>query len=242
MEEILPVEESTGAVVVLGGSGTHPPAEVTPIRWAELLKSAEKSVYVRKTVLEEMFASPNYATLPYSSAYDLEHFSVEETQKALLDALNSPASIRSMSKHYDQDFTDISGEGPTIRAILAEHNRGFLKKGQTLVKAPVLDAAGNHTGAFVEEGGVSETRRDNPDSTACSNCGSPNDLKVCSGCRQKFFCSRSCQRVRAFNSLFDRSVHLLLRRFGRRDIKRVYGFQKEVTYYIKDSKKMYPCR
>lgn len=193
VEEVIPAEESTGAVVILGGSGTHPPAEVTPWHWADLLRTADKNNAGREETLREMFASMNYASLPYSSAYNLEFFSVEETQKAVSGAFDSPASLRSMSKHLNQDFTDVDDGGQSVRATLAEHNQ-TLRKGQALMTFPVYDADGNPTGRVVEEG-VSESRRDNPSHTACANCGSPKNLKVCTGCRQRFFCSRSCLRT-----------------------------------------------
>ena len=155
-----------------------------------------------------MFAADNYASVPYSSAYDLEQFSVERTQRAVSAALDSPASLRSVSKHFNHRLIE-DEDDRTMRAKHVEEN-SMLRKGQTIVQKPVYDAEGNTTGTVLEEG-VSESRRDNLGNTACANCGSPKNLKLCSGCRQKFFCSRSCQRVSlSWRQRLARNVHLVL--------------------------------
>ncbi|GJE93652.1 zf-MYND domain-containing protein [Phanerochaete sordida] len=188
VEDIAPAQASTGAVTVLGGSGTHCPQDLTPVKWAELLAAADRSTVRVPEALRQLFQSQNYAHTPFSAAYSLEHFSAGDTQRALAAALDSPASVRSMSKQF---AAMLDGSDRTPRAHDAPDT---LKRGQQIVATEVLDAEGKPTGVFLEEG-VAKSRRDHPDTTACANCGSPNNLKVCSGCKKKYFCSRSCQRV-----------------------------------------------
>ena len=176
----------------------------------------------------------NYVEQRYSSAYDLEHFSVQETQQSLSAALNSPASVRSMSKHLSKNFSDVYQGSQTMRAFLAEHNKS-LKRGQALVTSTAVNAEGESTGMVMEEG-LSVSKRDHKNITTCSNCGNPNNLRICKGCKQKFFCSRSCQRV---SSLHRRDINLVLtfivRLYGRKVIGILVPAPRAIDLYTSDS-------
>ena len=119
------------------------------------------------------------------------------------------------AKHFSA-LLSASGEGAITYP-------STLKKGQTLVRTPVLRDDGTPSRVFMEEG-VAAQRRDNPGVTACANCGSPHGLKACSGCKQRYYCSRSCQRVRGS----DASPGLILKpRF--RQANWAQGHKKECT-------------
>lgn len=38
------------------------------------------------------------------------------------------------------------------------------------------------------------TRRDKGDNTLCAECGSPHNLKLCSGCKKIRFCGKDCHK------------------------------------------------
>lgn len=137
-----------------------------------------------------MYDSTSYSEQQYSSNFDFDHFSVMDTQRAVRAALDSKASIPSSSKQF---------VAPLIRNYEGIHGQfsNNLKRGQKVVRTPVVNDFGIPTRTFMEEG-VSAGRPDRPGNTACSNCGSPNNLKACSGCKQKYYCTRSCQRVCPF--------------------------------------------
>ncbi|KAI0708214.1 MM3350-like domain-containing protein [Cerioporus squamosus] len=63
-----------------------------------------------------------------------------------------------------------------------------LKKGTAVVQT----LTGPNGEQFLEEG-VNTSRRDNPANTACARCGSPHRLKACGRCGQRFYCGKECQ-------------------------------------------------
>lgn len=71
-----------------------------------------------------------------------------------------------------------------------------LKKGVGITQTPVPGSSG-----VVLEEGVSVRRKDNPGNTACSYCGSSNDLKACGSCGQRYYCGKECRRVSRLNIL-----------------------------------------
>lgn len=177
-------------MLVIDGAGAHPPDGVAASTWSEMLENYDKSPNCyRDEILEMLYSATNYSSKRRVKDFDFEEFDLEAARRAVADTLNSKASIPSLAKQFVVPFTDEE----SMRAQVATHN-GTLKKGQKIVKTPVLDEHGVPTGTYLEEA-VNETRRDRLSNTACANCGSPNDLKACSGCKQMYYCSRSCQRV-----------------------------------------------
>lgn len=152
------------------------------------MKNVDKSVKSRKEALDTMYDSTGYSSHCRDPNFEFNCFSVDQTQKAVLAALDSKLSVPGSSKHFvtplTLDFDEKTHFYPNS-----------LRKGQKLVRTPMFREDGSPMHVFMEEG-VAEKRRDNPGNTACSNCGSPHNLKACSGCKQRYYCSRSCQRVR----------------------------------------------
>ncbi|KIP03276.1 hypothetical protein PHLGIDRAFT_121719 [Phlebiopsis gigantea 11061_1 CR5-6] len=177
--EVLPVEENTGAVTVLSGRGAHLPDGVAWPVWRDLMADVDKGPKYRKAALDKMYTdSSSYQKQRRDPNFDFDRFSIPQTQAAVQAALDSKASLANSSKRYLTPMVE----------DYDEQSRTFnpgLKKGQKLVRT-VLP-----TGTILQEG-VAIRRPDHPDITACTNCGSPNDLKACSGFRQKYYCSRSC--------------------------------------------------
>lgn len=176
--------------MVLDGAGAHPPDGVAASRWSATLRKFDKSPdRYRKEILELLYSATNYSSKPTAHDFDFDDFDLPATRQAVADALSSKASVPSVAKQFIVPFAD----GVSLRAEVAAHNK-TLKKGQKIVTTPVLNEDGEPTGEYWEEA-VNETRRDRLSNTACAQCGSPNDLKACSGCKQICYCSRSCQKV-----------------------------------------------
>ncbi|GJE93646.1 zf-MYND domain-containing protein [Phanerochaete sordida] len=184
--EIAPVEESTGKVVVLGGTGAHPPDGVASWRWIDLMQKVDASAKDRKAALDVLYESSGYAGQRWDPHFDFAEFSVPATQRAVAAAVASKLSVPGGAKH----FSALLAAGADDALVYPS----TLKKGQRLVRTPVPRADGAPARVFMEEG-VAQERRDNPANTACANCGSPHGLKACSGCKQRYYCSRSCQRA-----------------------------------------------
>ena len=184
--EILPMEESTGAVIVTGGKGAHLPDGVAWPVWRDLVADVDKGPKYRAAALEKMYTeSSSYQKQRRDPNFDFDHFSVPETQAAVQAALDSKTSLASSSKQYVFPMVE----------DYEEKSKAFhpgLKKGQKILRTVL-------PGGTILQEGVATRRPDHPDVTACSNCGSPSNLKACSGCKQKYYCSRSCQRVCHYN-------------------------------------------
>ena len=210
LEEVTPPSQSTGEVSVISGSGTHPPLDVPAARWGVTLQAADEHRVGRQEALKVLFSAPNYSTVSFSEAYNLETFSVDDTQRAVSEALNSPASVHRMSKKHTTPLVNDPGMRTLREEMLAQ--RGFSGRGESLVKTM---ASGDATG-FWEEG-VTEVR-DKAVKSACSHCGNPRHLKKCGGCQAKLYCSDSCLKVRLFQVASYRSFYSFeYRPLGRRD-------------------------
>lgn len=173
-------DESTGKVVVLEGSGMCPPENKQGnSNWKRMVNSIENgTISEQRRVLDEIFSEVNYVERGWKrSEFDLDKFDLEDARKAVVDALNSHGSVAG------RGFTTRLGEGATLAEMMRQ-------KGQTIKRTPdVL----NPSSGYWEE--TVSTKRDNLRKTACANCGSPNDLKVCVLCRQRYYCSKDCQKV-----------------------------------------------
>ena len=202
VEDIHPVEESNGAVVVLGGTGAHPPDGVAWFQWVQAMEEINKRPEARKQAIDLLRNSNGYKSRYVSPNFDFNAFSAIDAQRAIQEALDSKMSIPAASKRIAVPMVPNAVPDPT-------GIKQGLRKGQKYVRTALKDEFGVPTGSFMEEG-VAEKRRDNPANTACASCGSPNNLKACSGCKQRYYCSRTCQRVcrSTLQSLHDLQLNI----------------------------------
>ncbi|OJT04251.1 hypothetical protein TRAPUB_5041 [Trametes pubescens] len=195
LEAITSPWESTGAVEVLGGTGGTPPdGQLTGTwHWADYLARAEKSLGAKRDAVAVLFGATNYEgrlppTLP--TQYDFDAFDAEEARRRVRQALDSKASMPSASKKVVTPIGKDALDDDVVMLRLGVHP-SKMKKGTVLVRTPV---AGSTVGAFWEEG-VRDRRMDNPGNTACAQCGSPNELKACAKCKQRYYCGKACQKA-----------------------------------------------
>ncbi|KAJ7600478.1 hypothetical protein C8J56DRAFT_1019636 [Mycena floridula] len=153
VEEIAALQESYGAVQVLGGSGICPMENGRGnVTWAENLQKLKTG-------------KPS-----------------EQTYRAVTAALGSKGSFAPGAKVFNMPLTP---EGISAGSPRANVSRKTTKE----ITVPETDSiAGGHWEELKKDG------RDSSRSTACAACGSPHDLKACSGCRQRFYCSAPCQK------------------------------------------------
>ncbi|KAI0752966.1 MM3350-like domain-containing protein [Daedaleopsis nitida] len=195
LEEIASLEGSTGTVVVLDGAGGIPPdgEQTGSFSWADYLRKARHSTEGKRRAVDALFGATNYSgkqRLANPLDFDFDVFDLEGTRRAVREALDSKASLPHASKQFVSPVgggLDSSVEALMLRLGVYPRN---LKRGAVIVQTPV--AGSRYT--FLEEG-VNETRRDNPGNTACACCGSPNDLKACGGCGQRYYCGKGCQKA-----------------------------------------------
>jgi len=113
------------------------------------------------------------------SYFDPKFFSLEKTRKNLLDALNSAAS----TGHGKQFFMNLGGMDSN------DNSSPFFGNLQNeKVKTS------SSPGGFKMTETVS-TVKDPRTIAICANCGNPNNIKRCSGCRKISYCSPECQKI-----------------------------------------------
>lgn len=114
-------------------------------------------------------------------------FSVENTQRNVLAALASAASVRQGPKQFTMPMHPEALRGDPMGVKL--------KRGQTVVRE-FAEREGNEDG-FGLRGFSSETisnRRDKAGVALCAKCGTPHGLKACSGCKKIWYCGPVCQK------------------------------------------------
>ncbi|KZT24975.1 hypothetical protein NEOLEDRAFT_1178741 [Neolentinus lepideus HHB14362 ss-1] len=186
VEKILSRSESTGSVVVLEGRGMCPPEDGHGNRdWAQALwKFRYGTIREQNEVMQEVMRATNYKGKPFSRAdFDPLSFSVEKAQQAVLDALRSAASVRTGAKSVTHPLTpEALMEGTPLEKAQK------LKKGQTRVKEFDDPESFRYMSETISE------RRDRTRQALCAKCGSPHNLKACTGCNRFYYCSKEHQR------------------------------------------------
>jgi len=161
------------------------------IPWRDMLAKYEKGTQRENNdVLSEIFNSVNYQDRGWKLvSWSPDWFDIEDARMAVTKALNSPTSIP--GKQYVAPLVEGAGS-----------NLGFgLKKKEALLRTMDSDLSGG----FFEE--VVPTKRDNIRASACAQCGNPNNLRLCTGCKRRYYCSKECQKVgRRYISLPFQSV------------------------------------
>ncbi|KAK9828603.1 hypothetical protein WJX72_000990 [[Myrmecia] bisecta] len=188
--QVLPVSESTGRCEVLDGAMACPPEDSNGFEgmglWDyqpfldECAALRLKPNKLRRKC-EGCEVSLNYKDRPF----DPWHFSVAEANIALQQALKSKASVHAGAKLFATPLRP-GGQQQMMVNMLAgpagppKHTRSEMHK---------------------QDGGSSfmmetvATRRDPRDVSVCAQCGSPHNLRTCSGCKQLRFCGRDCLKT-----------------------------------------------
>lgn len=185
VEEILPKAGSTGAVEVLDGRGMCPPEDGHGnFTWAEnLWKIRHGTLREQNEIMHEVIRATNYKGRPFSRAdFDAFSFSPAKAQDAVAEALRSAASVRSGPKVVNHPLR------PEALLEDALPGKPRLRKGQSEVR----EFDDPESLRFVSET-VSE-RRDRIKQALCAKCGSPRDLKACTGCRKIYYCGKEHQK------------------------------------------------
>ncbi|KAI0752967.1 hypothetical protein C8Q80DRAFT_487574 [Daedaleopsis nitida] len=192
VEEICPADQSNGKISLIDGAGGILPdggsGSFGTSDWAINLRIADISEAGKRKLVSQVFGATNFSDKVQPRdplTYDFDAFNIEGTRLVILD---SKASLPYASKKA------VSPVGEhTVESLMKNENVSSigrnpkdLKKGTSVVRTKVDDTV------FWEEG-QSTVRRDNPKNTACASCGSPQDLKTCAKCGQRFYCSRECQ-------------------------------------------------
>ena len=183
---------------MLDGAGDMLPEDNGTFGWADQLKRAQTSPVAKRQAVQALFEAKNYKQNRVRPDerdwfhWDFDGFDMERTRKAIKEALESNASVPSLSKHFVQPIGDSPEEvmSPSgVRSRLGIDPQ-TMKKGTRLLQTP-LDPI---SGVFLEEG-VNTRRKNEKGNTACAQCGNPNDLRACSQCKQWYYCSKECQKV-----------------------------------------------
>ena len=169
MEDILPEEASSGAIQVLGGSGAPIAEDIGGCaEWQEMTEKYVNSTTTpdeKLDIMHKAFHSLNYR----ERDWDPLGWSFDWFD--LGDAQRAiKRALNSPTTTYGRrSITGISDCDKIVRRTV-DQETGRIRE----VVSPMLDSV----------------RR-----SACTECGRPDGLKVCTGCRGRYYCSRSCQRV-----------------------------------------------
>ncbi|KAI0686560.1 MM3350-like domain-containing protein [Earliella scabrosa] len=102
LEEIAPVEESSGAVVVLDGAGGIPPdgEQTGTFNWAEYLRTAAVSPVGKRIAVEALFGATNY---------------IQAGRQLLVDPLEYDFGLLLASYHHLGDFPTVVANRSRLR-------------------------------------------------------------------------------------------------------------------------------
>lgn len=164
---ILPVEESTGKVEVIDGSGACPTEDCgSMFHWAQLLHKLRSGVPSQKReALDKIDRSMNYTGkgATANGTFNPDRFDVEKAKAAVMDALSLPGSFRQGARIFSRPTAP---GGPTKADL----------RGQAPKKKEHVMSTDMGDGTFMEESSTS--KRDGVHSRACSNCGTPHGLSL----------------------------------------------------------------
>ncbi|EIW61073.1 uncharacterized protein TRAVEDRAFT_166210 [Trametes versicolor FP-101664 SS1] len=220
LEEVIPAVDSTNAFELISGAGGALPEDGAEhfgnICWAHFLRSAAACLSGKIKAVNRIFTATNHAGKPRPARpadYDFDHFDFPGTRAAVRAALDSKASLSWGSKTAVHPLGKTKGRDLVRKehqAMRLGIHPNDLKKG-----TKVRHTRANTKGAFIEEG-VANRRVDNPKNTTCAWCGNPHDLKICTGCRQRYYCKKACHSVRCSTTHVQRSSLSRTQAHGRR--------------------------
>jgi len=185
VDEIYDLDQSTGAAVVLDGSGACPweNGEGNHFWKANIETLHNGTRREREAILNAIFKSPNYTERPWISrrTFDVDHFDLGRTRASVIEALDSKNALARGAKSFVM---------PLHCPDIVDTMRGSgLGKHKTLLNKYSPECSHGYYEEIVSE------TRDNQKKATCANCGNPNGLKLCMRCRQTWYCSVVCQRT-----------------------------------------------
>ena len=176
VEQVVPLEESNGAVVIYDGAMRCPSEDGDGSAWhqeniLDLLLKCKEDPYDNITA-RKLAANcfEKRCGLNIQGPFRPEEFDIQERRMALAQALGSRNSSRNMVKSFSTTITPI---GPNI--------------GQKQVVYKKMDDRCVHTGGFMPFHETLNIKPDPVEATLCSNCGTPHELKACSRCMSSFY-------------------------------------------------------
>jgi len=169
VEDILPAETSNGAVQVLDGSGAPIAEDIGGCAdWQEMTEEyvkATTSPREKFDIMHRAFHSWNYRLRDW----DPEDWSFDWFD--LGDARRAiKKALNSPTSTYGKPSVSGVSDRDRIVCVSVDPDTGRIRE----VASPILDSV----------------RR-----SACAECGRPDCLKVCTGCRARYYCSGGCQQV-----------------------------------------------
>lgn len=169
MEDILPAEASIGAVQVLDGSGASVAEDIGGCSdWQKMTEEYAKpatSPHEKFDIMHRAFHSYNYRLRDW----DPEGWSFDWFD--LSDARRAiKKALNSPTSTYGKPSVSGVSDRDKVVYISVDPDTGRTRE----VASPILDSV----------------RR-----SACAECGRPDGLKVCTGCRARYYCSGGCQQV-----------------------------------------------
>lgn len=169
VEEIVPTETSSGVVQVLGGSGAPVAEDIGGCaEWQEMTEDIVKPT----TTLGEKFdiAHRAFHSLNYRERYwELKGWSFDWFDVS--DARRAiKMALNSPTTTYGRlPMTGVPDRDRVVRWV-PDPETGRVRE----EVSPILD----------------DVKR-----SACTECGKPDGLKLCTGCRARYYCSEGCQQV-----------------------------------------------
>ena len=175
VEQVVPIEESNGAVVIYDGAMRCPSDDGDGSAWhqtniLDLLLKCREDPYDNITA-RKLSANcfEKRSGLNTQGPFRPEEFDINERRMALAQALESRNSTRNFVKSFN--FGKVTPIGPGI--------------GQRQVEVKKMDDRAECGYMTFHE--TLNIKPDPVESTLCSNCGTPTDLKACSRCMSSFY-------------------------------------------------------
>ena len=166
LEQILPPEQSSGKVVILGGRGACPGEDLKGNNgWIQKLEKLRNGTRTeRRDVIIEIAQSLNYQKIAAQPGWQFDplEFNIATTTKRMHAALKSRISDPASAKVFMTPVS-LGGSSRTRHTVNPGH------------------------------GGKPSTDRDPPDQALCAECGKPDDLSRCGRCEAVYYCGTECQ-------------------------------------------------
>ena len=169
MEDILPTETSNGAVQILGGSGASIAEDIGGCaEWQEMTEDIRKpttTLCEKFDIMHRAFHSVNYR----ERGWDPQGWSFD-----WFDVGDAQRAIKKVlnsptTTYGRQPVLGVCDRDKVVRTV-TDPDTGQTRE----VVSPILDRVQR---------------------SACAECGRPDCLKVCTGCRGRYYCSGDCQQV-----------------------------------------------
>mmetsp|Transcript_21977 Transcript_21977/g.36662 ORF Transcript_21977/g.36662 Transcript_21977/m.36662 type:complete len:509 (-) Transcript_21977:60-1586(-) len=191
----------SGRVAVLGGDMACPPEDgfglqrSGPASYEDdiLVQYAHQDPAKRRPLPSALQCKIGQATNIKSDRFDPHAFRLEEAQERVARAIAGKASVRGGEMTFNCLLSN--GSGMTMEHLMA--NLQVKSKKGVVAERHLAPGPGEseHTTRRFTEQMVRKKGKEPKGEAVCNVCGSPNDVKKCSECRNVYYCSRECQKV-----------------------------------------------